>query len=82
MDNYYIDLSDRKCKSNKKEDDLKNCIRIENDNCQSCTSGYILSKDSKCTKTNNCEEAENGECISCIEEYNQTLLKEINFIKK
>ena len=69
IDNYYIDLTDRKCKSNQEEDDFKNCRRVENDGCQSCVYEYILSKDSKCTKTNNCEEAENGECISCIENF-------------
>ena len=55
IDNYYIDLDDRKCKSNQEEDDFTNCRSVRNDACLTCVYGYFLYKDSKCTKTTNFE---------------------------
>ena len=69
VDNYYIDFKDRKCKSNQENDEFKYCRRVENNLCVNCIYEYILSKDSRCTKTTNCEEVDNGLCISCIENY-------------
>ena len=69
IDNYYLDLTDRKCKSNQEDNEFKYCRKVENDICKLCYPDYYLSKNFQCSKTNNCEEAENGLCISCIDKY-------------
>ena len=73
IDQYYIDYTDRKCKSNKEDNEFKYCRRVEEDTCKTCINNYILGKDSKCTLTNYCEEAENGLCIKCIDNYHLDL---------
>ena len=69
IDDYYMDFTDRKCKSNQENNEFKYCRRVENNNCKSCIPDYFLGKDFQCTKTINCEEAENGLCITCIKNY-------------
>ena len=69
IENYYIDLKDRKCKLNKEDKDFNNCIKIENDFCILCENGYNLSEDGKCTTTKNCAEVLNGKCITCSDNY-------------
>ena len=66
---YYIDLEDRKCKSNKKDNDYKYCKIVENKKCKLCEYGSFPSEDEKCTTNKNCAEVENGICISCSEGY-------------
>ena len=61
---FYLDLKDRKCKSNKKDEDYKFCKEVEN-SCIKCEQGYIMSDDNRCTTTTNCAESENGICDFC-----------------
>ena len=35
-DNYYLDYQDYKCKSNKEENDFKNCIKVLEGKCTQC----------------------------------------------
>ena len=68
--NYYMDLRDYKCKSNREENDFKYCKAVNNnDECTDCVQDYKLSKDSKCTISIHCLEAENGICYECENNY-------------
>ena len=67
--NYYLDLKDRKCKSNKEENNYKFCEKAEDNNCISCAFPYYLSEDGKCTNTKFCSDVENGMCLSCSDGY-------------
>ena len=70
MENYYLDLKDFKCKSNKEDNNYKNCKKGENDICILCETDYFLSEDGKCTKTKNCAEVDSkGKCITCLDNY-------------
>ena len=66
---YYLDLKDYKCKSNRENNDYKYCQKVVDNKCTQCIQGYKLSKDSKCTSTYRCIEAENGECMLCEDNY-------------
>ena len=68
-ENYYLDVKDYKCKSNKEEKDFIFCQKVFEGMCLECIKGYILSKDYKCTLSSNCLEAENGNCILCEDNY-------------
>ena len=68
-DKYYIDLNDRKCKSNLEKEDFYYCKKVENNICILCENEYNLSEDGKCTSTKNCAEVEKGKCISCSDGY-------------
>ena len=69
IDNYYIDLNDRKCKSNDNNNNFKNCKKAENDKCILCENEYNLSEDGKCTSTKNCAEVDKGKCLLCSDGY-------------
>ena len=64
IEGFYLDLKDRKCKSNKNNEDFKFC-KEANDFCIKCEKGYYLGEDNKCSTSTNCEESENGICIYC-----------------
>ena len=64
FDDYYLDMSDGLCKSNKENNDYKFCTLFY-EKCLLCQSNYILSEDEKCTFTYNCTKVENGICTSC-----------------
>ena len=66
--NYYIDLKDRKCKSNTEDNELKYC-KVFDKECSSCEGGYYLGKDLKCVSTKNCIESNLGICQVCNEGY-------------
>ena len=68
-ENYYIDLSDGKCKSNKENNEFKYCSEADEGKCKRCVINYVLGLDNRCSLTNNCSNAENGKCIECIENY-------------
>lgn len=68
-DNNYIDLNDRKCKSNKDNEDFYFCKKVENNICILCENEYNLSEDGKCTLTKNCAEVEAGKCLTCSDGY-------------
>ena len=68
-DNYYLDLSDRKCKSNKDDDEFIFCIIGNENECVKCENGFYLGEDKKCSSTNNCLESDKGKCIDCSENY-------------
>ena len=70
--NYYLDNKDRKCKSNREDNNFKYC-KIFSNECQECEKDYYLSKNSICSSTKYCLKAENGKCISCEENYYLTL---------
>ena len=65
---YYIDFKDGKCKSNKENNDFKNCVKADG-YCIECAMSYYLGEDYKCTSTVNCAESINDECIECKENY-------------
>ena len=69
VENYYLDVMEGKCKSNKEENDFKFCKIADNNICKECIDGYILAKDNKCAITNNCIEVDNGVCVECEEKY-------------
>ena len=66
---YFLDSKDYKCSSNLEENEFKYCLKIENNFCVKCESGYYLGKDSKCSFTQNCEESQDGKCTKCSEKY-------------
>ena len=61
---YYIDNKDKKCKSNKENNEFKFCI-IANERCSKCEYNYYLGEDNQCTKTEKCAESENNICNKC-----------------
>ena len=61
---YYIDNKDKKCKSNKENNEYKYCL-IANEGCRKCEEGYYLGEDLQCTKTEKCAESENNICNEC-----------------
>ena len=62
---YYLDLRDRKCKSNKEDNDYKHCKKVDDKKCLLCEDQSYQSEDGKCTTSKNCAEVENGVCVSC-----------------
>ena len=80
-DNYYIDFTDGKCKSNKEDNDFKYCKYADNGVCTQCIDRYYISKDFKCTPTQNCVEAENGICQICEDNYYLGLDNKCNSVK-
>ena len=68
-DGFYIDFSDGKCKSNKDNDEFKNCRIADNGICTNCIYGYALGNDLRCSTTKYCEESENGICVLCVDNY-------------
>jgi len=68
MNGFYLDNKDRKCRTNKENNEFKNC-EIYNNGCSKCENGYFVSEDSKCVKTRGCAESDNGICIKCAENY-------------
>ena len=64
IEGYYLDLKDRKCKSNKDEDDYNHCKQAD-DFCISCEMGYYLGEDNRCSSSKNCEQSEKGICTYC-----------------
>ena len=65
---YYIDNKDKKCKSNKKENEYKYCT-VAYDGCRQCKEGFYLGEDLQCTKTEKCAESENNICNKCSKGY-------------
>ena len=65
------------CKSYSSKDFIhcKN-INYETGFCNSCETGYFLSSEKKCIKTENCEESFLGKCISCKDGYYLDLLND------
>ena len=68
-DNYYLDLNDYKCKSNKEVNNFKFCTTVNNNRCTECIGTYKLTQDFKCTPSKYCLEGENGKCILCEENF-------------
>ena len=68
LDEYYLDLKDEKCKSNKFDEDHKFCSKF-NEICISCINNYFLGEDNRCSSTRNCSESENGICLYCSNDY-------------
>ena len=68
LDGFYLDNKDRKCKSNRENNEFKNCV-LYNNGCNKCENGYFISEDLKCVKTRGCAESENGICLKCSEKY-------------
>ena len=65
--NFYLDKSDRKCKINTENNELKYCKILENEICTECERGYYIGSDLKCVSTKNCLESELGICHICKE---------------
>ena len=67
-DNFYIDISNGKCRSNIEDDEFKNCFKA-NKKCTNCIVGYYIDEESMCAKTDNCAYSEDGICLECSENY-------------
>ena len=61
---YYIDNKDKKCKSNREDNEFKYCL-VADGKCNKCEYNYYLGEDSQCSKTEKCAESENNLCIRC-----------------
>ena len=68
MQGYYLDNKDKKCKSNKENNEFKYC-EIYDNGCKQCENKYFISEDLKCVRTPGCAESENGLCLKCLERY-------------
>ena len=67
--NFCIDRTERKCKKNTEDNEIKYCKILEKKICTSCEKGYYLGSDSKCVSTPYCLESEFGICKVCKEGY-------------
>ena len=67
-ENFFIDISDGKCRSNIEDDEFKNCQKA-NKFCTDCINGYYIDQEHMCTNTLNCQNSENGICMECIEDF-------------
>ena len=65
VDNFYLDSSDRKCKSNLEKEELSNCKIASNGVCTTCDRYFYLGEDNKCSISRNCAESEQDLCIVC-----------------
>ena len=65
---FYLNDIDKKCRTNRENNEFKNC-ELYNDGCKICENGYYISGDLKCVKTRGCDESENGICLKCSEGY-------------
>ena len=65
---YYIDFSDGKCKSNREENEYKYCRTVDGE-CYECIYGTYLGTDNRCSLSRFCEESDKGICIQCFEKY-------------
>ena len=81
-DNYYLDLKDRKCKSNSENKELKYCKILNGGICSECDKYYYLTKNNKCTITSHCSKAKNGICLKCSDSFHLGLDKKCTNIKK
>ena len=69
LNGYYIDYKDFKCKSNKEENEFKNCEIANDGKCTKCIDKFYLGQDSKCSNTKNCAQSKNGICNKCIDNF-------------
>ena len=68
--NFYLDLTDYKCKSNLEDGPYKHCGSVDkNGLCKSCDFSYYLGEDYRCSDSYHCSESENGKCLSCSKNY-------------
>ena len=67
-ENYYIDISDGKCRSNIEDDEFKYCFKA-NKVCTNCITGYYINEENMCSLTDNCASSEDGICMECINTY-------------
>ena len=68
IDGFYLDRKDRKCKSNKEDNEYKYCL-IYDEKCIQCQERCFLGEDFKCSNTENCAQSEKGECLECVKDY-------------
>jgi len=68
MKNFYLDNKDKRCKSNRENNEFKHCL-IANEGCRKCEDPYNLGDDLKCIKTEFCSESENEICTKCARGY-------------
>ena len=65
---YYLDLKDRKCKSNNENNNFQYCKQTD-EVCKNCIYGYEIGEDNKCSTSHNCIESNDGICYKCKEGY-------------
>lgn len=64
---FYLDLKDHQCKSNRENNQFKNCKK-GGEKCQECTYNYFLGEDKLCSSSKNCSKSdEEGTCTKCSE---------------
>ena len=79
--NYFLNNTNRKCISNREDNNYKYCKKFLN-KCIECEKNYYLSNNNSiCSSTQYCSEAENGNCILCQDNYYLTLNNICTIIK-
>ena len=68
IQNYYIDYSDGKCKSNLEDNEFIYCKEAD-EVCKQCIDNYFIGKDGKCSNDKNCAFSEKGICLECIDNF-------------
>ena len=66
---FYLDLADRLCKSNKDTSEFNYCKKVNGNYCEECVHDYFLDQNGKCVFTQNCEISNNGICIKCKDNF-------------
>ena len=65
---YYLDINDGKCKSNREDNDFKYCETAD-EACLTCSFGYHIGKDNKCSNSRHCSESNLGTCLICEDNF-------------
>ena len=68
-DDYYLDLQEKKCKSNLDKEEFRFCKIVDNGICTTCESYYYFDQNNKCSITQNCITSKNGLCLKCKDGY-------------
>lgn len=67
LSEYYLDIDDYKCKSNKGDEVFYFCNKGDSEGCKEYLEPYYLGENRKCTNTENCAQSINGTCVESSE---------------
>ena len=70
---YYLDIQEKKCKSNLEEEKFNFCKVVDKGICNECNKFYYLDDNKKCTKSPNCSISKDSICEKCVEGYHLSL---------
>ena len=79
---YYLDMKDRKCKSNLEKEEYKYCKIVSFGICLECDKYYYLDKNNKCSISQNCSESKNTLCVKCLDGFYLGLDHKCTNVKK